>query len=108
VEAVRLVAREGWRMLGDYTFDPASGLWHHRTGPVEPPLRLADVTYAEDGTMTWPRHTTTAPVSVLREHLDEGRKIMAAASPPDWSDPAHLGADFDGLRWFALPACSLA
>lgn len=107
VEAVRLVAREGWRLLGDYRFDPATGLWHHRTGPVEPPLRLTDVTYAADGEMTYPRHTQTAPVSVLEEHLDEGRAIMAAASPPDWSDAAHLGADFDDLRWFALPACSL-
>ena len=107
VEAVRLVAREGWRLLGDYRFDPLTGLWHHRTGPVEPPLRLADVSYAADGAMTWPSHTMTAPVEVLREHLDEGRAIMAAASPPDWSDAAHLGADFDDLRWFALPACSL-
>jgi hypothetical protein len=32
---------------------------------------------------------------------------MAAASPPDWSDTAHLGEDFDHLRWFALPACSV-
>ena len=84
-----------------------TGLWHHRTGTVEPPLRLTDVSYADDGAMTWVSHTATAPASVLREHLDEGRAIMAAASPPDWSDPAHLGADFDDLRWFALPACSL-
>ncbi|GAB3028067.1 aminotransferase [Nocardioides flavus (ex Wang et al. 2016)] len=108
VETVRLVAREGWRLLGDYRFDPLTGLWHHRTGPVEPPMRLADVTYADDGTMTWPAHTQTAPASVLREHLDGGRAIMAAASPPDWSDPAHLDRDFDDLRWFALPARSLA
>ena len=108
VEAVRLVAREGWRLLGDYRFDPLTGLWHHRTGPVEPPMRLSHVTYAADGTMTWPAHTATAPVSVLEEHLQEGRAIMAAASPPDWSDTAHLGPDFDDLRWFALPACSLA
>lgn len=107
VEAVRLVARDGWRLLGDYRFDPLTGLWHHRTGPVEPPLRLTDVSYAPDGTMTWPSHTATAPVEVLREHLDEGRAIMAAATPPDWSDPAHLGEDFDALRWFALPAGSL-
>jgi hypothetical protein len=33
---------------------------------------------------------------------------MAAATPPDWSDTAHLTRDFDDLRWFALPACSLA
>ena len=97
----------GTAALGDYRFDPLTGLWHHRTGAVEPPMRLAHVSYADDGTMTWPAHATTAPVSVLREHLDEGRAIMAAASPPDWSDAAHLGPDFDDLRWFALPAVSL-
>ena len=42
VEAVRLVARHGWRLLGDYRFDPATGLWRHRRGPAEPPLRLPD------------------------------------------------------------------
>lgn len=108
VEAVRLVAREGWRLLGDYRFDPVTGLWHHRTGPVEPPMRLTHVGYGPDGAMTWPEHATTAPVSVLREHLDEGRALMAAAQPPDWADVAHLGEELDGLRWFALPACSLA
>ncbi|WP_242497203.1 aminotransferase class V-fold PLP-dependent enzyme [Nocardioides oleivorans] len=108
VGAVRLVARDGWRLLGDYRFEPDTGLWRHRDGAVEPPLRLADVSYAADGTMTWPSHTQTAPASVLREHLDEGREIMAAATPPDWSDTGHLGADFDDLRWFALPAASLA
>jgi selenocysteine lyase/cysteine desulfurase len=108
VEAVRLVAQEGWRLLGDYRFEPATGLWRHRDGAVEPPLRLADVTYAADGSMTWTRTAATAPASVLAEHLDEGRRIMAAATPPDWSDTAHLTQDFDDLRWFALPACSLA
>ena len=108
VEAVRLVAREGWRLLGDYRFEPTTGLWHHRDGAVEPPLRMADVTYDDTGEMTWSRTSATAPVSVLREHLEEGRAIMAAASPPDCSDTGHLGADFDDLRWFALPACSLA
>jgi len=39
LEAVRLVAREGWKLLGDYRFDPVSGLWHHRAGPIEPPLQ---------------------------------------------------------------------
>ena len=32
VEAVRLVAREGWRLLPDYRFDPATGRWRHRDG----------------------------------------------------------------------------
>jgi hypothetical protein len=108
VDAVRLVATDGWRLLGDYTFDPDTGLWHHRRGPVEPPLRLSDVTYDTDGEMTWPHTTATAPVSVLTEHLDEGRRIMAAAVPPDLGGAARVGDDFDGLRWFALPPESLA
>ena len=41
VEAVRLVARDGWRLLGDYLFDPLTGRWRHRAGVVEPPIRLA-------------------------------------------------------------------
>ena len=49
VDAVRLVARDGWRLLGDYRFDPATGLWRHRDGAVEPPLRLGAITYDETG-----------------------------------------------------------
>ena len=43
VAAVSLVAEHGWRLLPDYRFDPATGLWRHRDGPVEPPLRLDQV-----------------------------------------------------------------
>ena len=49
IDAVRLVARDGWRLLGDYRFDPASGRWTHRNGVVEPPLRLGDVKYDDSG-----------------------------------------------------------
>ena len=106
VEAVRLVARLGWRLLGDYRFDPLTGLWHHRQGPVEPPLRLADVGYAPDGTMTYPATTTTAPAAALPGYLQLAEKVFELATPPS-SDPASLSADFDQLRWFELPACSV-
>jgi selenocysteine lyase/cysteine desulfurase len=102
VEAVRMVARDGWRLLGDYRFDPATGLWHHRGGAVEPPLRLADVTYADDGTMTYPRHGTTAPVAALSGYLELARQILAEATPPDLA-AAHVSEDFDHLLWFELP-----
>ena len=107
IAAVRLVARVGWRLLPDYRFDPTTGLWHHRRGPVEPPLRLRDITYAADGTMAYPRHTTTAPVSALADYLVAAQHILASADPPDLSATAHLGAEFDRLRWFELPASCL-
>ncbi len=102
VEAVRLVARDGWRLLGDYRFDPATGLWHHHRGAVEPPLRLTDVSYDDTGSMTYPRHGTTAPVAALAGYLDLGRRILADATPPDLAD-AHVSDNFDHLRWFELP-----
>ena len=49
IEAVALVAEHGWRLLPDYRFEPATGLWRHRAGPVEPPLRLGQVAYDADG-----------------------------------------------------------
>ena len=35
VEAVHLIANEGWRLLPSYRFDPATGLWEHRDGRGE-------------------------------------------------------------------------
>ena len=107
IEAVRFVAREGWRLLGDYRFEPDSGLWRHRNGPAEPPLRLSQVSYAADGTMVYPHHDTTAPVSVLSGYLQEARRIVDASRPPDFSTRAHLSENFDELLWFELPASSL-
>src|SRR6185436_2015161 len=65
VDAVALVADHGWSLLTDYLFDPASGMWRHRDGPVEPPLRLADVGYDADGVLRYPEHRETAPESAL-------------------------------------------
>ena len=49
VDAVTLVAAEGWRLLPDYRFEPDSGLWRHRRAAAEPPLRLAHVTTTRTG-----------------------------------------------------------
>ncbi len=91
----------------DYRFDP-----RHRA--VAPPPRPGRAAAAPRRRHLRRRRRDELPPAHddgprlgAREHLDEGRAIMAAASPPDWSDTAHLGADFDDLRWFALPACSV-
>jgi selenocysteine lyase/cysteine desulfurase len=104
IEAVRFVARSGSRFLGDYAFDERTGLWHHRGGPVEPPLRLTDVRYDEaTGEMCYPRHATAAPVELLREHLAEAARLAAARDEPVWDDSLVLREDFEALRWFELP-----
>lgn len=105
IEAVRLVARDGWNLLGDYRFDPDTGIWTHRDGLVEPPLRLTDVTYSADGEMQHPRGTRTAPESALAEHLAAGAELLSSARPPDLDGAEErLSSDFEHLRWFELPA----
>lgn len=111
VEAVRLVAREGWRLLADYRFDPATGLWRHRRGLMEPPLRLSQVGYDDDGTMSYPHHDDRAPESKLACYLDEAAAVFAAADvpgAPDGAAPARIVSDdFEHLRWFELPTACL-
>src|SRR6266566_4776928 len=107
VEAVRVVARDGWRLLPDYCFDPATGLWRHRAGPVEPPLRLTQVAYAPDGAMCFPRLDDRAPESALLGYLDEARAIIAADHPGRDGTAAPTSAHFEELRWFELPASCL-
>ena len=106
VEAVRLVARDGWRLLGDYRFDPSTGRWHHRRGPVEPPLRLGQVGYDADGELVYPRQHDRAPESALQGYLREAGEILRAAAPCDGD--GSVNADFDHLRWFELPPASLS
>jgi selenocysteine lyase/cysteine desulfurase len=103
IEAVRLVAREGWRLLDDYRFDPATGRWTHRAGRVPPPASLFDVRY-EDGRMTWPRRRLQLADRDLAAVLAEAREVLGQACPhPDDVDAATLPTDAEALRWFPLP-----
>jgi selenocysteine lyase/cysteine desulfurase len=107
IDAVDLVATHGYRLLGDYRFDPHTGLWHHRSGPAEPPLRLAQVRYDPDGMLTRPNHQAHAGEDALAGYLEQARALLA--SRPDRLDdgPTGLPGDFEQLRWFHLPPACL-
>jgi selenocysteine lyase/cysteine desulfurase len=103
IEAVRAIARDGWRLLDDYTFDPATGRWTHRGGHVPPPMSLRDVRYEDDG-VSWPHRRVQVTDAELDEVLAEGRRILAAACPhPADVEAAELPHDAEALRWFPLP-----
>ena len=89
LEAVRLVARDGWRLLGDYDFDVRTGRWAHKRGPVEPPLRLGQVGF-ERGRMTYPRHADRAPESALRATSWKGLASCERPHPRSRTRPASV------------------
>jgi len=111
VDAVDLIAEHGWKLLTDYRFDPATGLWRHHDGPVEPPLRLSMLSYDPlTGELVRPTlPTARAGEEALAGYLDAARVRFAAASGVRTEPaPGSLSAEFEHLRWFELPAESLS
>ena len=111
VEAVRLVARDGWRLLGDYRFDPLTGLWRHRDGLVEPPLRPARRRVRRrrvDGRCR--ARDARGGEELLARAPREGAAILAAAAPSRTCPRTRptSRADFEHLRWFDLPESAIA
>ena len=103
VDAVHLLADEGWKLLPLYRFDPDSGLWQHRAGRpigrsrVRPDRRAR----AARRRASPPRPRACWPGSSRRR---------ARSSPPSTSAPPAgalldppLSEEFERIRWFPLP-----
>ncbi len=74
VDAVHLVADQGWKLLPLYRFDAGTGLWHHRSGGPEETPSLRD---AVTGVAARP---SSAPETVLPGQLAAARRIIADAN----------------------------
>ena len=107
VEAVRLVARDGWRLLGDYRFDTATGVWTHRDGVVEPPLRLGGDHVRRPGDARPDLAARRRRVAARAAPRRTARRSSPMRREPDLTPPHSLSADFEHLRWFDLPASAV-
>jgi selenocysteine lyase/cysteine desulfurase len=110
IDAVKLIADHGWKLLTDYSFNPTTGLWHHRAAPMDPPIRLTHLEYDAHGELHHPTRHECADESALTAYLDEAQRIFAERpTTPAWDEDASstLGDDFETLRWFPLPAACL-
>lgn len=103
LEAVDFIAREGWRFLPDYTFDPVSGVWRHRNAAVATADGLGAISYV-DGRLTWRTDRRTEPQSAFAGYLDEARRLAAARQGRGAGrDEPAPSAEWESLRWFPLP-----
>lgn len=101
LEAVHLVAREGWKLLPLYRFDPDTGLWHHGARAREESVSLLDALAPGQS------RYRSAPESVLPRQLETARRIIAAvqAQPPvEPPDEPRISEEFERIRWFPLPS----
>jgi hypothetical protein len=105
LDAVDLVATQGWKLLPRYRFDAVTGRWHHRDGQPEPPMSLRDIRY-DDGPPRFASHRRHEAAARLEDYLDEARDMLsgpASIRPSDDEAVEGAGEDFAGLRWFWLP-----
>jgi selenocysteine lyase/cysteine desulfurase len=106
LEAVEFIADHGWKLLPEYSFDPPSGLWRHRSGRVRPPMSLHDITYT-NGAMSYEQRRRVEPEENLRLYLEAARRLVTEPDGRGGRGPGdaelELSADFENLRWFPLP-----
>jgi selenocysteine lyase/cysteine desulfurase len=102
LEAIEIVASDGWRLLSEYVFDAATGGWRHRTGTPRPPMTLRDLSF-EEGSAAFEDLRETEPLERLPAYLEEARHILAEAQPSA-DDRRGLDSTAEPLRWFLLPA----
>jgi hypothetical protein len=109
VEAVHLLASDGWKLLPLYRFDPYTGLWHHASGRPRPPLTLHDVSFAS-GTLEFQGPRATEPESALPRNLEEARRIIREVETTRPREPLRdptVTPEFESVRWFPLPGEAL-
>lgn len=98
IEAVNLVARDGWRFLPEYAFDLHAGSWRHRDAPdLIPSLRALRFLDART-----PQHTSV-PESALAAYLAHARALIAERQDVAIESGIASAEELDALRWFDLP-----
>lgn len=103
LDAVDLVANEGWKLLPEYGFDPRSGLWRHGSFRPEPAMSLHDLRLL-GGRVAFQAHRHSEPETELPRYLAEARGRLAAPASGLVEDHQDLSAEFEQLRWFWLPS----
>jgi selenocysteine lyase/cysteine desulfurase len=109
MDAVDLVAAEGFRLLPEYRFDPRTGQWRHAGGGPAAPAApdLTDLGYGPEGEMDYPWHRARADEDVFPRYLQEARALLGERGAGFDDGPTGLSPDFEALRWFPLPSVCL-
>ena len=104
LDAVDLIATDGWKLLPWYRFDAAEGSWHHVDGVPEAPMTLDSVRFGPDG-VTADTHRHHEQERTLGRYLEQARALLVDLPAPPAEQPASgpTGQAFERLRWFWLP-----
>lgn len=101
IEAVDLAARYGHRLLTDYRFDPASGIWQHRVAQAPVPSLRGLLAGPALPPQRWGDH-------LLADQLRHARAVLDSRDDTVPSGATGLPVSFELLREFHLPPVCVA
>ena len=102
IQAVNMVASDGWKLLQSYRFDLATGEWRHKDRAPGAPRKLSDLSVVSSCS---PANGGLSE-SVLARYLDEAKHIFQLEdcnARYAMEDQAIRRTGFDDLAWFWLP-----
>ncbi|KAJ8682427.1 hypothetical protein QAD02_018219, partial [Eretmocerus hayati] len=112
LEALKMVATEGWKLLPQYVLNPDTGEWRHHTNSVFKERRwLGSIRYT-DGRMSATERRVSGPGLFPQSHADclqTARNIfnrarkMAQRYPMQIDRSVIFDERSEDLRWFMLP-----
>lgn len=106
LEAVHMVAQDGWKLLPDYNFCPMTGQWRHSARAERRTMSLHDLRF-RGGRLSYPTHRMTAPEWILPDYLEQARAVFEDAgdrvSRAGEAQAVPRSESFEALRWFLLP-----
>jgi selenocysteine lyase/cysteine desulfurase len=106
IDAIHLIANDGWRLLPHYNFDPDTGEWRHRHHHNVSVMRLGEISY-RTGKMEYRSRNSTEPEWALPGYIDEAKRIITEAAAEYRTmtiEERPRTQDFEELRWFPLPS----
>lgn len=95
ISAVDMIARDGWRLLPEYGFNPHTGVWRHKNASTAGIPSLQDMAYG-----TIPPRPVPSPQQNLATQLLQADQILQHADACPCEHPATSKGD---LRWFLTP-----
>ena len=104
VDAVTMIASHGAALLGEYDFEPDSGLWHHRLGTRGPSMSLDEISYVvrSDRVRESTPQRTGRPGTPSEFAHELFHRAGHQHDPP--RPTLETNADFETLRWFPYAA----
>jgi hypothetical protein len=102
LEALTMVARDGWRLMGDYRLDPTRGIWRHRDAiDVSERMVTLGAFMASNGMADSDASEPSTPRPAFSDVIARARKILDTAGRGQaCAMTTALPERYTALQWF--------